>query len=308
MNKTICIISAFYNEEANLSNHIKNLEKVRLKLKDQKFKVNFVLVNDGSTDDSLKILKKLSKNKKYIKILNLTKNYGQQVAIYVALKENNADYYGAIDSDGQQDPILFLKMARELKKKNVEIIQMKKKYGFHENFIKSFFSKIFYIFFTYLTNIDLKPGSSDFYLITKKIRNEIIKSEISKYFLRGFIHWTGLPKIYIEYKPSKRKKGNSKYSMNKQLDFGLTAIYLYGTNLFIKIFILCFVLIILSFGFIVYSIYEHYVHNVQVPGWASIIILVTFFGALNIFFISLITFFSIKFGNFLSMKQNYFIK
>ncbi len=308
MNKSISIISPIYNEEENLNNHLRNLEKVRTKLIKQKYNVSFVLVNDGSTDNSLNKLKKLSRIKKFIKIINLTKNYGQQIAIYAALKEVNSDYYGVIDSDGQQDPSFFYQMISKIKKNKVEIVQMRKKYGFHENPLKSFFSKMFYIFFVYLTNIDLKSGSSDFYLISKKVRNAIISSDISKYFLRGYIHSIGLSKLYIEYTPSKRKEGISKYSINRQLDFALTAIYFYGTKLFTKIFIFSFLIILISFGFIIYSIYEHYVHDVQVPGWASIIILVTFFGALNIFFMSLVTFFSIKFGNVLSMKDNYIKK
>ena len=308
MNKSICIISPIYNEEENLVNHLRNLERTRTKLIKQKYNVNLVLVNDGSNDNSLSKLKRLSKKKKFIKIINLTKNYGQQIAIYVALREVNSDYYGVVDSDGQQDPSLFLKMTSKIKKNNVEIVQMRKRYGFHESYLKSFFSKMFYIFFVYLTHIDLKSGSSDFYLVTKKVRNAIISSDISKYFLRGYIHSLGLSKLYIEYTPSIRKQGNSKYSINRQLDFALTAIYLYGTKLFTKIFILSFFIILISFGFIIYSIYEHYVHDVQVPGWASIIILVTFFGALNIFFMSLVTFFSIKFGNVLSMKDNYIKK
>jgi dolichol-phosphate mannosyltransferase len=304
MNKTISIISAFYNEEENLKKHLKCLEKLRKKLL-KKININLVLVNDGSIDNSLRLLKTLAKNKKYIKIINLTRNHGQQVAIYAGLKKSRGDYYGVIDSDGQQDPLLFLKMFNILKEKKVDIVQMQKRYGQYESHLKQFISRIFYALFSYLTNIDLKPGSSDFYLITKKIKNEIILSSISKYFLRGFIHSLGFKKYYVQYDPSKRKMGISKYSIDKQIDFALTAIYLYGTKIFTQIFIFSFILICTSFIFIIYSIYEHYVHDVQTPGWASIVILVTFFGAINLFFLSLVTFFSIKFGTVVSSKKNY---
>jgi polyisoprenyl-phosphate glycosyltransferase len=307
MNKTICIISSFFNEEHNLEKHLKCLENFRKKsLKN--YNIKLVLVNDGSTDNSSKLLKKLVKNKKYIEIINLTKNFGQQIAIYAALKKYKADYYGVIDSDGQQDPLLFLRMIKMLKEKKVEIIQMQKKYGQYEGYLKQFISRMFYALFAYLTNIDLKPGSSDFYLFTKNVQKEIAVSETSKYFLRGFIHSLGLKKCYIKYDPSKRENGVSKYSIDKQLDFALTAIYLYGTKIFTQIFIFSFILIFISFIFIIYSIYEHYVHDVQAPGWASIIILVTFFGAINVFFITLVTFFSIKFGSVMSKKVNYIVK
>ena len=106
--KSICIISAFYNEEENLAKFIKNLEITRSKLLKMGYSVNLTLVNDGSTDKSINIVKKNS-SKKFIKLINLNKNYGQQIAIYVALKNEKADFYGALDSDCQQDSNLFIK-------------------------------------------------------------------------------------------------------------------------------------------------------------------------------------------------------
>ena len=72
------------------------------------------MVNDGSTDNSISIVKKLKNKRKYIKIISLTKNYGQQIAIFTAIKKFDADLYGAIDSDGQQDPKYFIKMLYQL--------------------------------------------------------------------------------------------------------------------------------------------------------------------------------------------------
>ena len=152
------------------------------------------MVNDGSTDNSISIVKKLKNKRKYIKIISLTKNYGQQIAIFTAIKKFDADLYGAIDSDGQQDPKYFIKMLSYLNNSNLDIVQMKKKYGDYEGIIKKLLSKFFYHIFSSFTNINLQPGSSDFYIFTKKVRMEIITSNISKFFLRGFIHWTGLPK------------------------------------------------------------------------------------------------------------------
>ena len=296
MNNKIVIISPFYNEEKSLINHLRNLDNLRKKALKKNYKVNFILVNDGSTDNSLRIVNKFNKNKNYLKVINLRKNQGQQISIYIALKkESNADYYGVIDSDGQQDPLLFLNMIDEIQNKEIEVVQMQKKFGKYEGFTKQVISRFFYFIFTHLTKVSLKAGSSDFYLITKKVRNKIIEDEISKYFLRGFIHHLNFKTKYIKYQPYLRKEGISKYTMGKQLDFALTALYLYGTKIFIKAFIFSLIIMFLSFIFILYSVYEHFFLGSQVKGWASTIVIVTFFGSLNIFFISLVTFFSIKF-------------
>tara|TARA_B110000027_G_C16105727_1_gene295191 strand:- start:448 stop:1386 length:939 start_codon:yes stop_codon:yes gene_type:complete len=306
--KIISIISAFYNESDSLAKFINTFDKTRILLLNKGYKVNLVLVNDGSTDSSVHIVKKIMKNKKYIRLISLTKNYGQQIAIFTGFQKIESDFYGAIDSDGQQDPKYFIQMLRNLEHNKCDIVQMRKKYGNYEGWFKKLFSKIFYFIFNKLTNINLEPGSSDFYMFTRRIRTEVVSSNISKFFLRGFIHWTGFPKKYLDYIPAKRLKGISKYNIYRQLDFALTAIYLYGTKLFIKLFILSFIIMILSILFIIYVIYEHYFLGSSVPGWATLAILVTFSGSLNIFFCCLITFFATKLGSILSIKPNYIIE
>ena len=307
-NMNICIVSAFYNERGNLIRFINLFDKARTLLLKDGYKVNLVLVNDGSTDNSTHTIRKLIQKKKYIDLISLTKNYGQQIAIFTGFQKNDADYYGAIDSDGQQDPKYFVQMIKSLKHNKCEIIQMKKKYGNYEGWFKKISSKFFYFIFNMLTHIKLEPGSSDFYLFTKRVRTEIISSNISKFFLRGFIHWTGFPKKNLEYLPSKRLSGISKYSFYKQLDFALTAIYLYGAKLFVKLFIFSFLIMLISILFIIYIIYDRYFLGSQVPGWASLAMLITFTGSLNIFFCCLITFFTTKLGNILSTQPNFIIE
>jgi hypothetical protein len=112
---------------------------------------------------------------------------------------------------------------------------MKKKYSNYESSIKRFFSKFFYYFFSKIAQIDIKPGSSDFYIFTYNVRNMVISSNTSRFFLRGFLHECFLKKDYLEYTPFKRLRGVSKYNMFKQLDFALTGIYFYRRKLFIII-------------------------------------------------------------------------
>ncbi len=237
--KSICIISAFYNEEQNLKRFIKKFNRVKLKLIKMGYTINLIMVNDGSTDKSIEIIKKILKLKKNIKIVDLKKNYGQQIAIYSGLKEGKSQLFGVLDSDCQQDPNYFIKMINLLETKKLDLVQMKKRYGNYENPIKRFLSKFFYSVFSNITNVDIDSGSSDFYLFTNKIRKKIISSKISMFFLRGFIHLNSVnKKEYIQYSPIKRSSGVSKYTLFKQLEFALTAIYLYGNNIFKSIFIL----------------------------------------------------------------------
>ena len=233
--KNILIISAFYNEKENLKRFVDNFEITKLKLEKLGFNVSLILVNDGSTDGSYDIAKEIILLTKFVQLISFEKNYGQQFAIYEALKIYEADFYGALDSDGQQDTKLFIQMIDKLESKNLDFLQMKKKYSNYESSIKRFFSKFFYYFFSKIAQIDIKPGSSDFYIFTYNVRNMVISSNTSRFFLRGFLHECFLKKDYLEYTPFKRLRGVSKYNMFKQLDFALTGIYFYRRKLFIII-------------------------------------------------------------------------
>ena len=275
--KRISIISAFYNEEQNLRKFITNFDNTRSKLIKKGYSIKLVLVNDGSDDNSEEIVQKFIKKKKYIKLINLKKNYGQQLAIFFALKSEKADFYGALDSDCQQDPKYFIKMIEILSSKKVQLVQMRKKYGNYESKIKKFFSKNFYYLFSNFAKIEIDPGSSDFYLFTKNVRNKIVSSKSSKLFLRGFIHLNDFKKYYYDYTPLKRTKGNSKYTTLKQIEFALSAMYLFARKYFYGILVLSF-MINIFFLFINSNLTQQKISEVTFFGYLSII-----FGLISLF-------------------------
>ena len=204
MIKKLNIISPVYNEEGNIENFKNSLQKIIDKIKD-KYDTKIIFINDGSTDNSKNILMKLKKTFGNIEILNFTKNFGHQSAILAGLKEFKADLYLVMDTDMQHDPNLIEVMLHNLEKSNSQIVQMSKDYSDYEPIFKRTFSKFFYFLFSKITKINIDPGSSDFFLISNKVREELINSKISHNFIRGFIHWTGFKKFQLNFLRKKRK-------------------------------------------------------------------------------------------------------
>ena len=130
------IVVPLYNEEENLKDFYKAVNK---SLKDIEYRL--VFINDGSSDNSLKVLKKLyESDKKRIRIVSFSRNFGKESAIYAGLKNSNAEYTAIIDADLQQDPDYLLEMVNILDKSDdvdsVCMIQAQKK--------NRFFQKLFY--------------------------------------------------------------------------------------------------------------------------------------------------------------------
>ena len=214
--KKFNIISPVFNEADNLEAFFTKIKEVKTNL-EKDYDVTLVLVDDGSKDKSQKILNKIQKENNFVKTIFFTKNFGHQSAVFAGLSNFEADLYLVLDSDLQHDPNLIGVMIKNLNEFNCEIVQMKKKYSSYEGFFKRLCSKIFYNLFSKLSDVSIESGSSDFFLITNRIRKEIVNSKISHSFLRGFLHWSGCSKVIIEYEPNKRAAGKSNYNLLKQL-------------------------------------------------------------------------------------------
>ena len=305
--KKLSIISPILNEEKNIENLFNGLKKERDKL-NKLYDVNFVFVDDGSTDNSKKVLDKLSLENNFLNVITFTKNFGHQNAVLAGLSEQDSDLYLVLDADLQHDTKLISQMLESMNKFNCEIVHMKRKYTNYENYFKRLLSKAFYSIFGKLTGISIPKGSADFFLIKKRVRDEIINSKISHSFIRGFLHWSGFSKIHIEYEQGRRISGVSKYTFMKQLEFALSGIYNYSNRLPVYIFILSSVILIFSFIYLLFILYEYFFLGVPTSGWASTVILILFFGSISILFNSIILFILFKIFNFSGKKPNYIKK
>lgn len=306
--KKLNIISPVYNESENLNNFYNKI-KISINKLQNNYDINLILVDDGSKDNSDTIIQKLSNEDKIVKGIYFTKNFGHQNAILAGLKEFDADLYLVIDSDLQHNPELIELMLDNMMKTNSEIIQMKKSYTDYEFFLKRIFSKFFYLLFSKLTNINIEPGSSDFFLISEKVRSRLLDSKISHSFVRGFLHWTGFKKMSIDFTPSKRTSGKSNYSFLKLLEFALTGLYFYTSKLYMFIFIFSFLIMFGCLIFVIYIITSYFTGNlVENTGWSTTTILILFFGSLSLLLNSVLLFILNKIFDYSSNKPPYIKK
>ena len=304
--KLLTIISPAFNEKLNLLNFVKKVNEIKKKILG--YDLNLVVIDDGSTDGSINELKKIEKKFKFLNYISFTKNFGQQPAIFSGLENFVSDYYVIIDSDLQQDPIEILKMIKIIEKKKIDIIQMKKINFGYETTVKTFFSKFFYFLFSKITQIKIDSGSSDFYLISKRVRDKIISTTFSNNFLRGFLHWSGYSKIYLEYKPTRRKLGTSNYNFSKQINFGLTGFFNYQKNFFLFLFFLSILVMTSCFAYVVYLFLDYYFFaNSSPAGWRTIVVLLLFFSSINLFINSIMIYLVTILFDKISKKPSYII-
>ena len=238
------------NEEDNVSLFYKEIKKV---FKNKRIDLELVFVNDGSTDNTLKELKKITKDKKIsIKIINFSRNFGKEAAMYAGLSNVSGDYVAVMDADLQHPPKLLIDMLDILVNNSeydvISACQERK----NTSFMNIIFSKIYNMIINRYGDIRLKAGVGDYNLFRKMVVDSILRMKEHKRFSRGILSWLGYNTYYVYYTPNKRINGKSKWPLKKLFKYGIDGIISY-TDLPMKIAIILgnILLIIAIIGFVV---------------------------------------------------------
>ena len=276
MSKKISVIIPCFNESENINKTFSRIYECV-----SKFCKNFeiIFVDDGSTDDSFSKLYLLSKEKKELKIIKLSRNFGHQNAIFAGLEHSLGDCIFIIDADLQDPPELFEQMYNKWLEGFQVIYGVRKKR--EGNYFKIFLYNLYHKIFKLLSNLNNDQDLGDFCLIDKKIKEYLIDLKEKNIYFRGLRSWVGFKQIGIEYTRKNRSEGKSKYSLLKLYNLALNGITNFSSKPLTLIFfsgLIIFLLSILLISFYVLQrIFNFEFLGVlpdQVPGFYTIIIIV----------------------------------
>ncbi len=216
----LSIIVPCYNEEKNIKLMEENIKK---KLK--KINHEIIFVNDGSKDNTSIELKKITqKSSENIKVIEFSRNFGKDAAIYAGIESSIGEYIVIIDADMQQDPELIIDMLEKIEKDdNIDIVayyQSKRV----ENPLINLIKRCFYKTISKITKLEFQSGASDFRLFRRHVAESILSLKENNRFTRGIFSWIGYNTLYLPYVPSKRKYGKSKYPLTKCIKYATNGI------------------------------------------------------------------------------------
>jgi dolichol-phosphate mannosyltransferase len=280
----ITIVIPCLNEEGNIPILYQKINEVLLG-----FSVEFIFVDDNSTDNTLSILERLSLEDKNLKYISLSRNFGHQNALRAGLEFAKGDIVITMDANLRHPPILLPEML-EYWKQGYDVVFTTRKDNNNISFFKRATAKLFYKLINSISDIEIKPGSADFRLMDRKIVELLVK-DITEYhlFYRGLINWIGFRQIGIEYTPDLRYSGNSKYSINKMVGFALDGITSTSVKPLRISILLGFLLSICSGIYGIYVIWISLFTDQAVQGWSSILLSILFIGGVNMILLGIIS-------------------
>jgi dolichol-phosphate mannosyltransferase len=280
----ISIVLPIYNEEKGILNFLSNLT-ICLKKLEEKYEV--ILVNDGSTDNSLQLItQKCSENSSF-KYVNLSRNFGHQIAISAGIDYAKGDAIVLMDSDGQDPPEEIENLLAKLNE-GYDMVYAKRSKRENESFLKKAIARFFYAFLNKITSVNIPVDTGDFRILNKKVAEAFKQMPEKQRYLRGQIAWLGFKQTYITYERKGRNAGETHYTYRKMFRLAMDAITSFSNWPLRVATITGFVCAIIGLLLIVYTIYSRFILEDYVPGWASLMITVVFLGGIQLLTIGII--------------------
>lgn len=217
--RLITIVSPTFNESKNIQEMIREVNTVMTSLKG--FDYEYILVDDGSEDNTWEEIINVSRKNKHIKGIRFTRNFGQQIAITAGIDVAKGDALIYCDSDLQHPPDIFPKLIKEWDK-GFMIVHTKRLDTEGISFLKNLMSKFFYLSANVLSDTKVEDGMADFKLLDKKVYRQLRSMKEKNRFLRGMVSWLGYRSSVINYKARKRIRGKAWYNFSRNLEFAKT--------------------------------------------------------------------------------------
>lgn len=281
----LSIVVPCYNEEEN----VKNFYNCVLETFKNKFDYEIIFINDGSSDQTLKNLKEISKEKKAnIKIISFSRNFGKEAGMYAGLKKAIGDYVVIIDADLQQNPKYVLDMLKILEENDdydsVAAYQKERK----EGIILKFFKSCFYKIINKISDVSFVDKASDFRLMKRNMVEAIINMEEYNRFSKGIFSFVGFNTYYMPYEVETRKYGKSKWNFWKLFKYSIDGIVSFSISPLRFATFTGIITALMSIIYLIIVIFQKLIYNISPPGYTTIVVLILFIGGIQLFSIGII--------------------
>lgn len=275
----LSIIIPFFNEEEVILETARRLLTFCDSLEELNFELIFV--NDGSSDKSFELLKNLATQYDAIRIINLARNFGHQIAVTAGIDASKGDAVVLIDADLQDPPEVILEMLEKWRQ-GYDVIYGTRSERRGESAFKVATAKGFYRLLNRLSDTPIPLDTGDFRLMSRKVVTILKAMPERDRFIRGMVSWVGLRQISLPYVRHQRFAGNSKYPLKKMLRFAMDGVISFSTKplkVAISMGMTCAALAILG---IFYALILRIFTDIWVEGWTALMIAILFIGGVQL--------------------------
>jgi len=285
MKEKISIIIPCYNEEKAIPLFYDEINKIAEQMNTQNFE--FIFINDGSKDKTLKKLKNLSVEDKRVKYISFSRNFGKEAAMYAGLKYATGDFITIMDVDLQDPPTLLPVMYKYINE-GYDIVGSRRVTRKGEPKIRSFFARKFYKIINKLSKVEMVDGARDYRLMTRQVVDSILELKEYNRYSKGLFGFVGFETKWLEYENIERVVGESKWSFWKLFKYAIEGITAFSTTPLVISALIGIIFCFISFIAIIIIIIKTLIFGDPVSGWPSMICILFFVSGIQLFSLGII--------------------
>ena len=283
----ISVIVPCYNEQESLPLFYEEMERVRTKdFPETDFE--YIFVDDGSKDDTLKELKDLNSKDGKVKFISFSRNFGKEAAMLAGLDKSTGDYVTLMDADLQDPPRLLREMYDIIKKENYDCVATRRVTRKGEPPIRSFFARMFYKIINKMSDIEMVDGARDYRLMKRNVVDSIISMREYNRYSKGLFTFVGFKTKWIEYENVKRVAGETKWSFWKLFKYAIDGITAFSTIPLVISSLIGLLFCLVSFLIILMIIFKTLVYGDPTSGWPSTVCIIFFVSGVQLFSLGII--------------------
>jgi len=283
--KKISILIPAYNEQPVLEKLYTRLATLADSVKNYNFE--FFFVNDGSKDRTLEIIKEYAETDTRVSYLNLSRNFGKEIAMIAGLDHVSGDATVIIDADLQDPPELIPEMITWWEK-GFDDVYARRSSRLGESWLKKSSSKLFYSTLQSVTRIPIQKDTGDFRLLDRRAVEALKQIRESQRYTKGYFSWIGFKKKEITYKRDARAAGVSKWNYFKLIDLAIEGIVSFSTApLRLATFIGSFVALA-TFVYLIYIVFRTIFFGTDLAGYPSTMAVILFLGGAQLLSLGII--------------------
>ena len=277
----ISIVVPCYNEEESLPLFYQAILEMKSSLPEVDFE--FIFVNDGSKDNTLKIMRSLAQQDANVHYVSFSRNFGKEAALLAGLAHAQGDYVAVMDADLQDPPALLPEMYETLQTKMYDCVATRRVTREGEPPIRSFFARMFYKLINKISNTEIVDGARDFRLMTRQMVNAILSVQEYNRFSKGIFGWVGFRTKWLEYKNIERAAGQTKWSFWKLFVYSLDGITAFSTVPLSVAAVMGLLFCFLAFAMLIFVFVRALIWGDPVGGWPSLVCIILFVGGIQLF-------------------------
>lgn len=283
--KLISVVVPCYNEQEVLPLFYNEINKVIAQMQSEYDDLEFELlfINDGSKDNTLKMLRELSASDNRVRYISFSRNFGKEAGMIAGMENSKGDYVVVMDADLQHPPKFIPQMYKYVSEEGFDCATTRRVSRKGESKIRSWFAMKFYKIMNKISQTEIVDGAQDFRFMTRKMVDAVLSMKEYNRFSKGIFSWVGFNVKYIEYENVERAAGTTAWSFWKLFLYSLEGIFAFSTAPLALASLLGVLSCLIAFIWIIAIIIKTIVFGESVQGFPTIMCAIFFVGGLQLF-------------------------